>query len=97
MCTKAYWIIQEERALGMHNLRFVPKFRDFFSCCPAKYARLHVQQVETREKQFPFVKFAAKYKALLVSLWLIEFTCTVSAMNNVISLTTWQLPPTCTP
>ena len=28
MCTKTYRIIQEERALGMHNLRFVPKFCD---------------------------------------------------------------------
>ena len=36
MCTKTYRIIQEERALGMHNLRFVPKFCDFFSCRPAK-------------------------------------------------------------
>ena len=63
MCTKTYRIIQEERAVDMHNLRFVPKFRDFFSCRPAKYTRLPVQQVKTREKQFPFVKFDVKYKA----------------------------------
>ena len=66
MCTKTYRIIQEERALGMHNFRFVPKFCDFFSCRPAKYTRLPVQQVKTREKQFPFVKFDAWYKASLV-------------------------------
>ena len=66
MCTKTYRIVQEERALGMHNLRFVPKFCDFFSCRPAKYTRLPVQQVKTREKQFPLVKFDARYKASLV-------------------------------
>ena len=66
MCTKTYRIIQEERALGVHNLRFVPKFCDFFSCRPAKYTRLPVQQVKTREKQFPLVKFDARYKASLV-------------------------------
>ena len=32
----------------------------------AKYTRLPVQQVKTREKQFPFVKFDARYKASLV-------------------------------
>ena len=64
--TKTYRIIQEEHALGMHNLHFVPKFRDFFTCRPAKYTRLPTQQVKTREKQFPFVKFDAKYKASLV-------------------------------
>ena len=44
MFTKTYRIIQEERALGMHNLRFVPKFCDFFSCRPAKYTRLPAEE-----------------------------------------------------
>ena len=63
MCTKAYRIIQEEHALGMHTLVSCPNFVISFSCRPAKYTRLPVQEVKTSEKQFPF---EAKCKASLV-------------------------------
>ena len=66
ICTKAYRIIQEERALGMHNLSFMHKCCDFFSCRPVKYTRLPVQQVKIHDKQFPFVIFGLQPRFQLV-------------------------------
>ena len=63
-CTKTYRFSQDEHSVGMHSLRFMPQFRDIASCRPAKYIRLHVQQVKIHEKQFPFVIFGARFQIL---------------------------------